>query len=54
MGIQGKVYVALEPEDGEQLEAAYSKQGQFKDVTLNGVMLRSCTLNGVEFRWLNP
>jgi hypothetical protein len=52
MGIAGDVHIALEPEDGERLEASFSKQGNFSDMTRpDGIVLRTCSFNGVHFRW---
>jgi hypothetical protein len=51
MGIRGTVHVALESDDGEQLEAAFSKQAVFADMTLPSGVWRTCTQSGVYFRW---
>jgi hypothetical protein len=53
LGIAGEVHIALMPEDGERLEAAFHKHATFSDVTPPGqVTQRTCTLNNVRFRWI--
>ena len=52
IGVTGAVHVALTTEDGERLEAAFHKHAKFSDLSVPGqVPQRTCTLNGVRFRW---
>jgi hypothetical protein len=53
LGIAGEVHIALTPDDGERLEAAFHKHAKFSDVTPPGqVTQRTCTLSNVRFRWI--
>lgn len=53
LGVTGEVHVALTAEDGERLEAAFHNHASFSDLSVPGqAPQRTCTLNGVRFRWL--
>ena len=52
MGVTGEVNVFLQPDDGEGLEAAFSKQAQFRDKAFGNNTVRTVTISGVNYIWL--